>query len=64
MIIFWLYLSAKAKKQSDSRRAPKQPCICPICKHEESEFCIRHKCACCITMKDDAIIGHYNNPLQ
>jgi hypothetical protein len=64
MVIFWLYLNTKAKKHIDRRAAAKQPCICPICKHEESGFCMQQKCACCITMKDDTVIGHSNNPLQ
>jgi Flp pilus assembly protein TadB len=64
MVIFWLYLNTRAQKQSDRRAIAKQPCICLICKHKEAGFCIQQKCACCTTMKDDAIIGHSNNPLQ
>jgi hypothetical protein len=65
MIILWLYLNARIKKQKDNKGSIiKQACICAICKHEESKICLQQKCACCIIMKEDTIIGHSNNPLQ
>lgn len=39
-------------------------CICSICEHKESGICLHHKCACCILMRNNKIIGHSNNPLQ
>ena len=39
-------------------------CICPICKHEQVEVCLDQKCACCIIMKDNKVVGHSINPLQ
>jgi hypothetical protein len=39
-------------------------CICPICKHEQSGVCLNQKCACCIIMKDNKVVGHSVNPLQ
>ena len=39
-------------------------CICPICKHEQAQVCLNQKCACCIIMKDNQVVGHSINPLQ
>ena len=39
-------------------------CICHICKHEQVEASLDQKCACCIIMKDNKVVGHSINPLQ
>ena len=39
-------------------------CMCPICKHEQAEICLNQKCACCIIMRDNNVVGHSINPLQ
>ena len=39
-------------------------CICPICNHEQAGVCLSEKCACCIIMKGNKVIGHSINPLQ
>src|SRR5918912_709682 len=36
-------------------------CICPICKHEQAGVCLNQKCACCIIMKDNKVVGHSIN---
>ena len=41
-----------------------QSCICPICKHEQAGVCLDRKCACCIIMKGNKVVGHSINPLQ
>ena len=41
-----------------------QPCICPICNHEQAGICLNRKCACCIIIKGNKVIGHSVNPLQ
>jgi hypothetical protein len=41
-----------------------QSCICSICKHEQAGVCLNQKCACCIIMKGNKVIGHSINPLQ
>ena len=68
MIILWLYLNARTKRQKNDEKniiiITKQPCICTICKHQESKICLQQKCACCIIMKEDTIIGHSNISLQ
>ena len=39
-------------------------CTCPICKHEQAGVCLNQKCACCIIMKGNKVVGHSINPLQ
>ncbi|MFL6377870.1 MAG: hypothetical protein ACJ71F_15295 [Nitrososphaeraceae archaeon] len=39
-------------------------CMCPICKHEQAGICLNQKCACCIIMRDNNVVGHSINPLQ
>jgi hypothetical protein len=41
-----------------------QSCICSICKHEQAVLCLNQKCACCIIMKGDKVVGHSINPLH
>ncbi|MGA9171511.1 MAG: hypothetical protein WBZ20_15335 [Nitrososphaeraceae archaeon] len=71
LILLWLYVDDKSKQQqqqkgkisnSSSNLQHQQPCICPICKHEQSEICLNQKCACCLIMKGNRIIGHSINP--
>ena len=79
LILLWLYVGDKSKQQlqqkkektindSGSNNNPvqyqQQPCICPICNHEQAGICLNQKCACCIMMKGSNIIGHSANPLQ
>ena len=39
-------------------------CICPICKHEQVEVCLDQRCACCIIIEGNNVVGHSINPLQ
>jgi hypothetical protein len=65
LIALWLYLGTRTKNlKKNSLLANNGKCICPICKHEEAGFCIREKCACCLAMKGETLVGHINNPLQ
>ena len=66
LIALWLYLDIRKEKQKKGVYVNiTQACICPICEHKETKICLKQKCACCIIMKGDAIIGHdSNNPLQ
>ncbi|MGB7678324.1 MAG: hypothetical protein WBL49_05895, partial [Nitrososphaeraceae archaeon] len=64
LTMLWLYLYLRSKQQNRTDIIAKQACICPICKHEETGHCIQQKCACCIVMKGENVIGHSNNPLQ
>jgi hypothetical protein len=79
LILLWLYADNKSKQQQHQQRGKlisnpssnnadtqhqQQPCICSICKHEQAGFCLNQKCACCIIMKGNKIIGHSINPLH
>lgn len=64
LALLWLFLYIRARQRSRAGVIAQQPCICPICNHEETGSCIQQKCACCIVMKGETVIGHNNNPLQ
>jgi hypothetical protein len=64
LIVLWLYAEEKSKQQKRVSSITKQACICSICKHENARICLQQKCACCIMMRGDDVIGHSINPLQ
>ena len=67
LIGLWLYLDIRkeGKQKKGVYVNTTQACICPICEHKETKICLQQKCACCLIMKGDVIIGHdSNNPLQ
>jgi hypothetical protein len=79
LILLWLYAGDKSKQQQQQQKEKaisnptssnnlaqhqQQPCTCPICKHEQAGVCLNQKCACCITMKGNKVVGHSINPLQ
>ena len=66
LIALWLYLDIRKEKQKKGVYFnTTQACICPICQHKETKICLQQKCACCLIMKGDVIIGHHsNNPSQ
>ena len=80
LILLWLYTSDKSKQQQQQQKGKiinnssssdnnlvqhqQQLCICAICKHEQARVCLDQKCACCIVMKGNKVIGHSINPMQ
>lgn len=64
LVALWLYADARSKQQKRIDIIATQACICSICKHEEAKICLQQKCACCIVMRGNNIIGHSVNPLQ
>ena len=68
LIGLWLYLDIRKEERQKKREVylnTTQVCICIICKHKETKICLQQKCACCLIIKGDVIIGHdSNNPLQ
>lgn len=64
VVALWLYVDARSKQQKRVAVISTQACICPICKHEEAKVCLQQKCACCLVMKGNSVIGHSINPLQ
>ena len=61
LILLWLYASDRSKQQQQQLQ---QSCTCPVCKHEQAGVCLNQKCACCIIMRDNNVVGHSINPLQ
>ena len=80
LIVLWLYIGDKSKQQQQLQQKEKitnnsssnnhlsqhqqQPCMCPICNHEQAGICLDQKCACCIIINGNKVIGHSVNPLQ
>ena len=64
LIVLWLYADEKSKQQRRIGVITQQGCICSICKHEQAKICLQQKCACCIMIKGNDVIGHSINPLQ
>ena len=64
VVTLWLYVDTRSNQQKKISAIAGQTCICSICKHEEAGVCLQQKCACCLVMKGDTIIGHSVNPLQ
>jgi hypothetical protein len=69
---YWLYANASANARPSNRMAniitdtekQDEDCLCSICGHRVSGTCFQNRCACCLLMKDDKVIGHSNNSLQ
>ena len=68
LILLWLYVDEKSKPQQGKKISDsinlEQQCICSICNHEQAGICLNQKCACCINMRGDKVIGHSINPIQ
>jgi hypothetical protein len=74
LILLWLYVDAKSKQPQKKKKIDnsiniqqqqqQQLCKCSICKHEQAGICLNQKCACCLMMKGDRIVGHSINPMQ
>src|SRR5574341_1625579 len=57
VIGLWLYADARSKRQKRIDAITTEGCICSICKHDEAKICLQQKCACCLMMKGDTVIG-------
>ncbi|HEY7110729.1 MAG TPA: hypothetical protein VH415_14990 [Nitrososphaeraceae archaeon] len=68
VIFLWLYVDFKSKREKEEtetrNRLEKQGCICAVCKHDNARECIDQRCPCCVSMKNNILIGHSINPLQ
>ena len=74
LILLWLYVDEKSKQPQKKKKIDnsiniqqqqqQQLCKCSICKHEQAGICLNQKCACCLMMKGDRIVGHSINPMQ
>ncbi|MGH9921492.1 MAG: hypothetical protein ACRD38_01935 [Nitrososphaerales archaeon] len=64
VVALWLYADARSKQQKRIDVISAQGCICSICRHDGAKICLQQRCACCLIMKGDTVIGHSINPLQ
>jgi hypothetical protein len=80
LFAYWLYVGVRSKEQlhllnqADDKATfssaksqvneSERVCTCSICKHHESNACMKVRCPCCILTRNRQIIGHFNNPLQ
>jgi hypothetical protein len=58
LFIIWVYLILKTDRKKKLGKIELQKCLCPICKHEVTNVCVKQKCPCCIDMKDNSVVGH------
>lgn len=58
-LIIWIYYIIKIDIKKNKKN--NDACICSICDHKQSNICIKKKCPCCITVKDNEAIDHTNN---
>ena len=63
LLILWVYLIIRIDYKKNKKNK-NLVCTCSICGHEQSDACIQEKCPCCISMKDNVVVGHSNNSLQ
>ncbi|HET6588540.1 MAG: hypothetical protein AB7V56_05845 [Candidatus Nitrosocosmicus sp.] len=60
LFVFWVYLILKTDRKKKAKTLSLQKCLCPICKHEATDLCVKQKCPCCVEMKDNTVMGHSN----
>jgi hypothetical protein len=65
-VTLWMVVDSRflVPQRKRARSEKIQPCICPVCNHENQAICFEHKCACCLIMKKDKVVGHSSSPLQ
>ena len=64
MIILWVYFNVRTTQTGDMKFVAKQPCKCAICNHDKVRLCLEQKCACCIVVERENIVGHTSSALQ
>ena len=64
LVTLWLYMDAKYFSAQRRNIPSKQPCVCPVCKHQDARMCFEEKCSCCLITKDEKVVGHSSSPLQ
>lgn len=59
LLIYWIYLIIRIDLRKNKKN--NNLCICNICNHKQSNICMKKKCPCCISVKDNEAIEHSNN---
>lgn len=65
-VTLWMIVDKRffAPQSRSSRDEKSQPCICPVCNHDSQSMCYENRCACCLIMKNDKVVGHSSSALQ
>lgn len=66
-VTLWMIIDKRffASQINNSNNAKQiLPCTCPVCGHDNQAVCFQHKCACCLIMKNDKVVGHSSSALQ
>jgi hypothetical protein len=65
-VTLWMVVDARffAPQRKKGANAKSQPCTCPVCNHDYEEMCFQNRCACCLIMKNDKVVGHSSSALQ
>ena len=63
-VTLWMVVDARFLAPQSKRvaSAKNQPCKCPVCNHDLEEMCFQDRCACCLIMKKDRVVGHSSPP--
>jgi hypothetical protein len=74
LLTYWLYGVVRSRERrllpeddtisSRSGTDVRTSCSCSVCKHTESKTCKRIRCVCCVLMRNNQIIAHFNEPPQ
>jgi hypothetical protein len=65
-VTLWMVVDARFLASQSKRRAnaESQPCKCPVCNDDYEEMCFQNRCACCLIIKKDKVVGHSSSALQ
>lgn len=64
VITLWMIVDARYFAAPRKNIQPAQSCACPVCNHDYARKCLQKKCACCLVMKDEKVVGHSSSTLQ
>jgi hypothetical protein len=60
----WMIIDARYFSAPRKNIRATQPCACPICKHEYARKCLQDRCACCLIIREEKVVGHSSSSLQ
>ena len=63
-VTLWMVVEARYFGPQSKRVGRQQPCTCPVCNHGREEMCFQNRCACCLILKNDKVVGHSSSAFQ
>lgn len=60
----WMIIDARYFSAPRKNIRATQPCACLICKHEYARKCLQDRCACCLIIREEKVVGHSSSSLQ